>query len=43
MEVGQEYGKDALDKTEKYAEKVYEAGKNKAEELIKDAKKRVDL
>ena len=43
MEVGQEYGKEALEKTEKIAGQVYEAGKEKAEELIKDAKKKLDL
>ncbi len=43
VEVGQEYGKEALDKTEKYAEQVYEAGKETAEKLLKDAKKKLDL
>jgi len=39
VELGQEYGKDALKKTGE----VYEAGKEKAEELIKSAKKKLDL
>ena len=41
--MGQEYGKEALEKTEKYAGQVYEAGKEKAEEIIKDTKKKFDL
>jgi hypothetical protein len=41
--LGQEYSKEALEKTGKYAGKVYEAGKEKAEELLKDAKKKLDL
>lgn len=41
--MGQEYGKEALEKTEKYAEDVYEAGKERAEKLLKDAKKKLDL
>ena len=39
VELGQEYGKDALEKTGQ----LYEAGKGKAEELIKDARKKLDL
>ena len=43
VQLGQEYGKGAYEKTGKYAGEIYEAGKEKAEGIIKDAKKRLDL
>lgn len=42
-ETSQNYGKEKLEMTGKYAEQAYEAGKEKVEKLIDNTQKKLDL